>query len=191
MSIGDSPGVSNLSVCECNVRGIFNAIDMATLPAARDKPLFTPGPLTTSNTVKQAMLRDLGSRDTEFIDIVRDVRRRLLSVAGVSQQAGFEAIPMQGSGTFGIESVCSCTVPREGKMLVAVNGAYGKRIVRICQIGGIPCEAIRYSEDQPVDPADIAKALSADESITNVTIVHCETTTGIMNPIERVGRVVR
>jgi len=94
-----------------------------SIPAAKDKPLFTPGPLTTSQTVKQAMLRDLGSRDREFIDLVRRVCQSLLDVAGVSRDDGYEAILMQGSGTFGIESVIGSSVPRDGKMLVVINGA--------------------------------------------------------------------
>ncbi|MEC8336672.1 MAG: 2-aminoethylphosphonate--pyruvate transaminase, partial [Planctomycetota bacterium] len=94
---------------------------------AQDKPLFTPGPLTTSLTVKQAMLRDLGSRDVEFITAVRELRDELLSVAGVSQEAGYEAIIMQGSGTFSVEAVIASTMPPRGKLLVVVNGAYGDR----------------------------------------------------------------
>ena len=92
-----------------------------SLPRANDKPLFTPGPLTTSRTVKTAMLRDLGSRDTEFIELVRDVRNRLLGVAGVSQAAGYEAVPMQGSGTFSLESVVSSCVEPGKKLLVIVK----------------------------------------------------------------------
>ena len=105
-----------------------------SIPTAKDKPLFTPGPLTTSLSVKQAMLRDLGSRDEEFIDLVRSVRHGLLAVAGVSGDQEYEAILMQGSGTFGIESVIGSSVPPKGKMLVVINGAYGDRIARICDV---------------------------------------------------------
>ena len=90
----------------------------------KDKLLFTPGPLTTSRAVKEAMLRDLGSRDGAFIDLVAGIRVKLLDVAGVSKESGFEAVLMQGSGTFVIESVIGSTVPRDGKLLVIVNGAY-------------------------------------------------------------------
>src|SRR6187401_1258889 len=96
-----------------------------------DKLLFTPGPLTTSPTVKQAMLRDLGSRDDEFIQLIRSIRERLLELAGVSTAAGFTVIPVQGSGTFAIESVISSVLPSDGKLLVLVNGAYGERMVRV------------------------------------------------------------
>ena len=76
----------------------------------RDKLLFTPGPLTTSATVKAAMQRDVGSRDAEFIALVRSIRERLLVLAGVSQEDGYEAVLVQGSGTFGIEAVISTAI---------------------------------------------------------------------------------
>ena len=85
-----------------------------------DKPLFTPGPLTTSDTVKEAMLRDLGSRDLEFIQVIEDIRNSLLSLAGVSQAEGWEAVPMQGSGTCAIESVISSITPPEAKWIVII-----------------------------------------------------------------------
>src|SRR4051794_31299882 len=99
------------------------------LTSARDKPLFTPGPLTTSRTVKEAMLRDLGSRDVDFIGVIRSIRNRILSIVGLSQQTGYECVLMQGSGTYTVESVISSAMPRDGKLLVVVNGAYGDRIV--------------------------------------------------------------
>ncbi|MFB3131911.1 MAG: 2-aminoethylphosphonate--pyruvate transaminase, partial [Rhodothermales bacterium] len=120
----------------------------------QDKLLFTPGPLTTSRAVKEAMLRDLGSRDTAFIETVRRIRRRLLELAGVSQQRGYEAILMQGSGTFGLESVVSSTVPRGGRILVIVNGAYGERIVKMARVLGIDTRVLRYEENTPPDVAE-------------------------------------
>ena len=101
-----------------------------------DKLLFTPGPLTTSPGVKQAMLRDLGSRDLEFIETVRSIRNKLLDVAGVTGR-GYEAIPVQGCGTMGIEAVVSSTVARDGKLLVVINGAYGRRIAKMASMLGI------------------------------------------------------
>src|SRR5204863_2209411 len=100
----------------------------ATLPAARDKLLFTPGPLTTSQSVKEAMLHDAGSWHFEFNAIVNDVRERLLAVAGVSRKEGYECILLQGSGTFGVEAVFASCVPPGGKVAVLANGAYGDRM---------------------------------------------------------------
>lgn len=160
-------------------------------PAVRDKPLFTPGPLTTSLTVKQAMLRDLGSRDDEFIAVIKRVRDRLLAVAGVSQKQGYECVLMQGSGTFTVESVISSAMPRDGKLLVVVNGAYGDRIVAIAKRYGIETVVVRAKEDQLPSVADIEQVLAKTPNIRMTAVVHCETTSGIINPIEAIGKVVR
>lgn len=157
----------------------------------RDKLLFTPGPLTTSAIVKRAMLRDLGSRDAEFIERVASIRERLLKVAGVSRDAGYEAILMQGSGTFSVEAVLTCAVPHDGKWLVVVNGAYGERMVKILQVHGVAHTVLRSPEDCTPSPAEVDNILASDSAITAVAIVHCETTTGIMNPIAEVGEAVR
>lgn len=157
---------------------------------AKDKPLFTPGPLTTSLSVKTAMLRDLGSRDTEFIAIVQDVRNRILQTAGVSQSDGYEAIPMQGSGTFSLEAVISSCIPPNGKLLVIVNGAYGERLVKMAEVHGIPTETLRFRENELPSVEQVRDTLANDDQIKLVSVCHCETTSGIMNPIEEIGQVV-
>ncbi len=157
---------------------------------AQDKLLFTPGPLTTSRGVKQAMLRDLGSRDYEFIALVRDIRRRLVALGEVTEEA-YTAIPMQGSGTFGLEAVLASTVPPDGKLLVIVNGAYGRRVVQMAQLLRIETVVYELPEDQKPDPAQVDARLAADPAITHVCVAHCETTTGIFNPVAAIGAVVR
>jgi 2-aminoethylphosphonate-pyruvate transaminase len=161
------------------------------LPAARDKLLFTPGPLTTSRTVKLAMLRDLGSRDEAFLAAVCEVRARLLALYGLSQAAGWEAIPLQGSGTYAVEAVLSSSVPRGGKLLALVNGAYGERIVRMAAVHGIPCEVLRTGEDTPSDPRAVRAALAKDRGLTHVALVHLETSSGVLNPLRAIGATVR
>jgi 2-aminoethylphosphonate-pyruvate transaminase len=155
----------------------------------KDKILFTPGPLTTSQTVKLALLRDLGSRDGDFIARIADIRRGLLSLGGVSPDE-FAAIPMQGSGTYAVESVFSSTVPRDGKVLVIINGAYGRRIAQMCATLGIAVGTLEFPEYQHPDLARIEAEL-AGGAYTDVAVVHCETTTGIINPIEAIGALVR
>jgi 2-aminoethylphosphonate-pyruvate transaminase len=152
--------------------------------------LLTPGPLTTSATVKQAMLRDWGSRDGGFIDLNAGIRNRLVSLAGGSVDSHV-AVPVQGSGTFAVEAMIGTLVPRAGRLLVLVNGAYGTRMVRIAEVAGRPVTALETAEDQPVSPAALAEALDADPAITHVAVVHCETTSGILNPIEAVAEIVR
>ena len=156
----------------------------------RDKLLFTPGPLTTSLTVKQAALRDLGSRDQEFTAMVRNIRRKLLELGGVADR-GFEAILMQGSGTFAIDSVLSSTVPPDGRVLAVINGAYGRRIAQIAQTLKIPVTELSCPEDQRPDEERLGQALEADPSITHVAVVHSETSTGMINPVREIGETVK
>ncbi len=164
-------------------------MDNKKISGWKDKILFTPGPLTTSRTVKQAMQRDLGSRDFEFINIVKEIRQKLLDIGEVSNK-GYEAIPMQGSGTFALEAVISSTIPPEGKLLVIINGAYGKRIAHIAEVLKIGVETLTYSENALPDLNEIEETITGDPAITHVCVVHCETTTGIMNPIQEIGEIV-
>src|SRR5688572_139966 len=154
------------------------------------KLLFTPGPLNTSAAVKEAMLRDVGSRDKDFIEVVRGIRRRLLELGGVSQQKGYEAVLVQGSGTFGIESVLSSAIPQTAKILILVNGAYGERMVKIVARYGLAHEVLRCAENEVIDAGRVREKL-ADAAITHVAVVHCETTTGILNPVNEIGAVTR
>ena len=156
-----------------------------------DPLLFTPGPLTTSATVKAAMQRDVGSRDSEFIRIVAEIRSELLRIAGVSQETGYEAVPMQGSGTFAIEAVLSSAIPPDGRLLVLANGAYGDRIVQIAERLKITVTARRWPEDQSPEAAAVQELLTATPRPTHVAIVHLETTTGILNPLDEIADVVR
>ena len=98
---------------------------------------------------------------------------------------------MQGSGTFGIESVVSSTVPPDGKLFVISNGAYGKRILKMASILKIETSALRFEENEKPDLTRVRTALAEDDRITNVAVIHCETTTGILNPIEEIGRIVK
>jgi len=152
------------------------------------KLLFTPGPLTTSDSVKEAMLIDLGSRDAEFLAVVRRIREKLLDL-GACPRSEYECVLLQGSGTYAIESVISSAIPRDGKLLVLVNGAYGRRIAQIARIHAIPVEVGEVAEDRKITPALAAERLAGASGITHVAVVHCETTTGIINPIEEIGRV--
>ena len=159
------------------------------IPAARDKLLFTPGPLTTSLSVKEAMLHDAGSWHYEFNGLVRKAREDVLMLAGVSAEE-YECIFMQGSGTFGVESVLGTVIPPKGKLLVLANGAYGERMILMAQHLKIPTAILRCAENRTPDVKELGLILTADAAITHVAVVHSETTTGILNPIEEIGWVV-
>jgi 2-aminoethylphosphonate-pyruvate transaminase len=160
------------------------------LPGWKDKTLFTPGPLTTSRTVKQAMLRDLGSRDGEFIAVIKDIRRRLVALA-TRQVADYTTVLLQGSGTFSVEAMLSATVPLDGKVLIVSNGAYGRRLEQIAKVNRIPFTVLNYLEDCPANAADVDAALRADPKLTHVAVVHCETTSGLLNPACEIGAIAR
>ncbi len=155
--------------------------------SGNDKYLLTPGPLTTSLATKRAMLRDWGSRDTEFIAITGRIRDRLLAIAGVEDSHA--AVLVQGSGTFGVEATLGTLIASGQRTLVLENGAYGKRIVAILERIGREVSVLSWPEDQQVDPAALDAALGEDPSIEHVVVVHCETTTGILNDMVAIGRV--
>ena len=152
-----------------------------------DPWLLTPGPITTSPGVKQAMLHDYGSRDSRFIAVNRRMRERLVAIAG--GEGTHVCVPLQGSGTFVVEAMLGTFVPRYGKLLILVNGAYGQRMARICAYYGRATVIQETPEDVPADPEALDRALQADGDISHVAVVHCETTSGILNPIEAVAEV--
>lgn len=157
----------------------------------RNQLLFTPGPLTTSKTVKEAMLQDVGSRDHIFINTVKDIRNDLLQLAHVSKAEGYECVLMQGSGTFGIESVISSVVGRNDTLLVLANGAYGERIAKMSAIHQLKHHVHRFSENEIVTAAAVDEFLSAHPEVTHIACIHSETTTGLFNPIIEIGAVCK
>ena len=159
-----------------------------SLSPTNDPWLLTPGPLTTAPEVKQAMLHDLGSRDTDFIALNKRVRERLLRVAEAEEHC--TTIPLQGSGTFVVEAMLTTFLPPDGRLLILINGAYGWRMAKICQVSGLSYTTMEWPEDTPVDPDAVARKLEEEPHVTHVAVVHCETTSGILNPIERVAEVV-
>ena len=177
---------------------------MSSIPFARsaafrgpqgqeDMPyLLTPGPLTTSRTVKHAMLADWGSRDVEFRHLVHDIRQRLLKLAGAA--GGFECVLMQGSGTFAIEAALASFAPserQEQKTLVVINGAYGERCARILDRLGRPHVTIDVGDSTAPSPEEVGKLIDADAAIGFVVVVHCETTSGIVNPLPELAAAVK
>jgi len=151
--------------------------------------LLTPGPLSTTHRVKRQMLRDWCTWDNDYNQIVQQIRSQLVQLA--TAQPGYTATLMQGSGTFSVEATIGSVIPEDGKLAVLINGEYGRRIVQIAQRLGIDTLVIDSGELAPVDQQALAELLQADEQITHVAMVHCETTTGMLNPIQAVGQIVK
>lgn len=149
--------------------------------------LLTPGPLTTSETVRQAMLKDWCTWDDDYnVDVVQSIRQQLVQLA--TKQPGYTSVLMQGSGTASVESVLGSVIGTEEKVLIINNGAYGKRMAEICQILQLNHQVLNYKEIQQPDLVEIEQALKQG-CFTHLAMVHCETTTGMLNPIAQVARV--
>lgn len=152
--------------------------------------LLTPGPLTTSRGVKLAMLADYGSRDVEFRQIVKQIRSSLLDLAHCS--SNYECVIMQGSGTFAIEAALGSFCPsKRYKTLVVCNGAYGERAAKILNRLGRPVVTLDKGDSEAPTPDEIVSALNADRTISHLWLVHCETTSGIVNPIQAISKAVQ
>jgi len=163
----------------------MNACDLPGNPYL----LLTPGPLSTTWTVKRAMLQDWCTWDDDYNQIVQTIRTTLVTLATAAE--GFTSVLMQGSGTFCVESVLTTAVPAAGKLLVLANGAYGRRIADIAGRIGIHHQVMDFGETAAPDPERVGTLLAKDADITHVALVHCETTTGMLNPVAPIGQAVK
>lgn len=158
-------------------------------PPLGEPYLLTPGPLTTAYSVKEAMLRDWGSWDGDFRAMTAQLRTDLLDLIGDTDNA-FDCVPIQGSGTFVVEAMLASFLPRESKTLVLVNGAYGNRIAETLKYLGRDHTIIDKGDYLPPRATEVAAALEADPAISHVVVVHCETSSGILNPIKEISDTV-
>ena len=153
--------------------------------------LLTPGPLTTSESVKEAMMSDWCTWDEDYnLGIVEEIRKDLINLAS-SHPEEYTAVLMQGSGSFCVEATLGSTIRPEDHLLIAANGAYGKRMGVIAEYYHINHHLLKFEETQTIDPQEIEKYLNQHPEVTHVSVVHCETTTGILNPLEDIAKVVK
>ena len=153
----------------------------------RDPILLTPGPLTTTLRTKLAMLKDWGSWDADFNAVTARLRSQLLDI--VHGHGSHVVVPLQGSGTFSVEAAVATVVPRNGHVLILDNGAYCKRAAKLTQLMGRRATVLPFVEDEPVSPQALDVKLAADPTITHVILIHCETGTGVANPLAEVAAV--
>ncbi len=152
-----------------------------------DKKLLTPGPLTTSMSTKEAMLHDWGSRDTKFIDLNASIRDSLVRL--IDGENKYQCVPMQGSGTFAVESMVSSLTQKDSKILILINGAYGQRMKKMCTYLGRDFIEYEVAEHEVHDINKIEELIDSND-LTHVFAVYCETTSGILNPIEDIAKLV-
>ena len=155
--------------------------------------LLTPGPLTTTRTVRESMMQEYSTWDVDYNGIVQSIRTRLVELAtsDAASPDTHTAVLMPGSGTFTVESVVGSVIPSDGKLLVLNNGAYGARITTIARMLKVEAVELGQAEIEPTDLGQVEQMLAGDTAITHVAMVHCETTTGMLNPVEAVGEIVR
>lgn len=159
-------------------------------PAHGEPFLLTPGPLTTSIETKEAMLKDWGSWDDDFRAMTRSLRTRLLALVG-SQKGEFDCVPIQGSGSYCVEAMLGSFVPRDGKVLVLANGAYGLRAAKTLEYLGRAFHLLDKGDYLPPRGAEVTRILEADATITHVLAIHCETSSGILNPIDEIAAATK
>ncbi len=159
-------------------------------PALGEPYLLTPGPLTTAAATKQAMLRDWGSWDTDFRAMTREMRDRLLAMLGDGSER-FDCVPVQGSGSFAVEAMLGSFIPRDGKALVLANGAYGLRSAETMRYLGRDVVVLDKGDYLPPRGDEVARILADDPGITHVVAIHCETSSGILNPLHEISEATR
>ncbi|SHF42711.1 2-aminoethylphosphonate-pyruvate transaminase [Litoreibacter ascidiaceicola] len=158
-------------------------------PRLGEPYLLTPGPLTTSYAVKEAMLRDWGSWDNEFREMTHKMRTQLLALLGPGKSE-YDCVPIQGSGSYCVEAMLGSFVPKDGKVLVLANGAYGLRAAQTMECLGRAYKLLNKGDYLPPRGDEVAAILAEDPAITHVLIIHCETSSGILNPVEEIADVV-
>ncbi|MCM3112726.1 2-aminoethylphosphonate--pyruvate transaminase [Lederbergia lenta] len=151
--------------------------------------LLTPGPLTTTESVKKAMQGDWCTWEDEYKALTRSIRQKLVEISGGDDR--FTAVLMQGSGTFSVEAAIGTFVSQDDHMLIGVNGAYGRRLVEIAERMRIPCSTFSTSDTKQLDPELLETILKSDSSITHVVFVHSETTSGLLNPADELCRIAK
>ncbi|MEP5758245.1 MAG: 2-aminoethylphosphonate--pyruvate transaminase, partial [Litoreibacter sp.] len=160
------------------------------LPELGEPYLLTPGPLTTSFVVKQAMLKDWGSWDDDFRAMTREMRDKLLGLIGTGAES-YDCVPIQGSGSYCVEAMLGTFVPKNGKVLVLANGAYGQRAASTMDYLGRAKVVLDKGDYLPPRGSEVERILSDDPEITHVLAIHCETSSGILNPLEEIAEATK
>ena len=154
-----------------------------------DKKLLTPGPLTTSYSTKEAMLHDWGSRDQQFIDLNQSIRDSLVKL--IDGQNTYQCVPMQGSGTFAVESMISSLTTKDSNILILINGAYGQRMKKMCDYLNRNTIEYEVPEHETHNLNKLEEIIDQNKRLTHVFAVYCETTSGILNPINEIANLVK
>ena len=157
---------------------------------SRDYLLLTPGPLTTSRTVKEAMLFDSCTWDDDYnLGVVQTIRQKLVQLA--TREVGYTSVLLQGSGSYAVEAALGSAIGSQGKVLIVSNGAYGARMIAMAEMMGIAYHALDCGEVARPSVQAIEEILQKEDDISHIAMVHCETTTGMLNPVAEVAELAQ
>ncbi|MBC8749468.1 MULTISPECIES: 2-aminoethylphosphonate--pyruvate transaminase [Paraburkholderia] len=184
-AIGDSAAASTVAAAASSV----TRSTTCAAPAGGEPYLLTPGPLSTALSTKQAMLRDWGSWDGDFRAMTAELRASLLEIAG-DTAGDYDCVPLQGSGSYCVEAMLGSLMPRDGHALVLANGAYGKRAATTLGYLGRASTLLDKGDYLPPRGVEVERMLAADPSISHVVAIHCETSSGILNPLDEIAATV-
>ena len=154
----------------------------------KKKKLFTPGPLTTSDVTKKSMLVDLGSRDVDFLRINKLLFSEIIKIGHAS---GYACVPMQGSGTFSLESIFSSLINNKSKVLIVTNGTYGDRLIKICKKIKKKYLILKFNQNEIISIEILEKKIKDNKNISHIAFVHCETSSGILNPLDKISSLCK
>ena len=155
----------------------------------REWVLLNPGPANTTPSVRAALvIPDLCHREPEYFEMMRRCRAAVARLAGGDDD--WVTVLFTGSGTAAVEATICSVVPSDRALLVVDNGVYGDRMLKIARAHGIASHAVSVDTFSAVCPDAVDAALLAHPEVSHVAVVHHETTTGVLNPVADIARVV-
>ncbi|WP_207302897.1 2-aminoethylphosphonate--pyruvate transaminase [Bacilliculturomica massiliensis] len=170
------------------LEGVIADIERRLAQSAPRK-LLTPGPLTTRRSVKEAMLADHCTWDEEYKAITRGIMDRIAGISANTEE--YAAVLLQGSGSYAVEAMIQSFCRDGEKLLIVENGEYGKRMARQAGMAGKTFEILEFDMCHAIDPAAVEQRLDDDPEIRTVMFVHSETTSGVINPVEKLARLAK
>lgn len=151
------------------------------------KILRIPGPSPIPPSVQQAMSQPMiGHRGAEAEQLIKGIKPRLKKVFGTKQ----DVFIITGSGTSGLEAAVVNAVSAGDEVLVIVSGSFGERFVQICEAHQVVVHRFEVPLGEAVNPKDVQQFLSEHEQIKAVFATYCETSTAVINPVDKISKIV-
>ena len=152
--------------------------------------LLTPGPITTSDTVKQAMMVDHCTWDNDYNEVIMDIQSRILDIAHCDREI-YTCVLMSGSGTYANEAVISTVLGQGDKLLLVESGVYGARLGILADYAGKTYTSYKLLYEKEQDIENIERILKEDSEISHIVMVHVESTFGFENDLTGISALAK